>query len=55
MCVYVLYIYIQHNLWGGGGGGGGGSLHPVNIFGFCKRLKGNVWQRLKNNVYKNHL
>ena len=28
---------------------------PVNIFGFCKRLIGNVWQRLKNDGYENHL
>ena len=31
------------------------ALFPVNIFGFCKRLKGNVWQRLKNDGYENHL
>ena len=24
---------------------------PVNIFRFCKCLKGNVWQRLKNDGY----
>ena len=29
--------------------------NPVNIFGFCKHLKGNVWQRLKNDGYENHL
>ena len=28
---------------------------PVNIFGFSKRLIGNVLQRLKNDGYKNHL
>ena len=28
---------------------------PVYIFGFCKDLIGNVWQRLKNDGYKNHL
>ena len=28
---------------------------PVNIFGFCKCLIGKVWQRLKNDGYKNHL
>ena len=30
-------------------------VFPVNIFGFCKRLIGNVWQRLKNDGYENHL
>ena len=29
--------------------------NPVNILGFCKHLKGNVWQRLKNDGYENHL
>ena len=28
---------------------------PVNIFGFCKHLKGNIWKRLKNDGYENHL
>ena len=28
---------------------------PVNIFGFCKCLIGNFWQRLKNDGYENHL
>ena len=28
---------------------------PVNILGFCKCLLGNVWQRLKNDGYENHL
>ena len=28
---------------------------PVNIFEFCKRLKGDVRQRLKNDGYENHL
>ena len=28
---------------------------PVNMFWFCERLIGNVWQRLKNDRYENHL
>ena len=31
------------------------SDNPVNIFMFCKSLKGNIWQMLKNDGYKNHL
>ena len=27
---------------------------PVNIFGFCKRLKGNIWQKFQNDRYENH-
>ena len=27
----------------------------IPIFGFCKSLIGNVWQRLKNYGYQNHL
>ena len=29
--------------------------YRVNIIGFCKRLKGNVWQRFKKDGYDNHL
>ena len=32
-----------------------GNDFPVNIFGFCKCLQGNVWQWLKNDGYENHL
>ena len=28
---------------------------PVNTLGFCKRLLGNIGQRLKNDGYENHL
>ena len=32
-----------------------GDTNLVNSFRFCKSLKGNVWQRLKNDGYENHL